>query len=97
LIDGNYKTGKLAFVKIFIEDLNDKKEIVDKGSNCYNQYSISLGEPWLENFFEGRAIFCVQQISPQCFIISVIDKNFKLLDRSRHVIKDIPNPSCSIN
>ena len=87
LENNNYKNGMLSFIQITISSLKDQQ----------NNEQISIYELENEDVLKTKSIFCVQQISENFYVMCVIDKHFKLLNRATKEIKDISNPSNSIN
>ena len=87
LENNSYKNGMLSFIQITISSLLDQK----------NKEQISINELESQNALKGKSIFSIQQISENLYLMCVIDKNFKLLNRATKVVRDIPNPSNSIN
>ncbi|CDW90451.1 UNKNOWN [Stylonychia lemnae] len=98
LIDNVYKDGKLAFVEINIRNYDDDKRKNLQNHNSNSKQQITIKELNEEDRFIQKSVFCIQQISMNCFVVCVIDKNIKIFNRiNNKVIKDIVNPSSSIN
>ncbi|CDW89953.1 UNKNOWN [Stylonychia lemnae] len=101
LSDGSYKDGKLAFVKVNLTNSPSGQLIrmfnQSQHSTGTKKYDISITELSAQDQVAGKAVFNVRQISANQFIFTIIEKNFKLYNRQKGFITDIPNPSKSIN
>ncbi|CDW86925.1 UNKNOWN [Stylonychia lemnae] len=84
LIDNAYKDGKLSFIEIIFNDQKAEEEI-------------SIEEIEEVEQFNKKSVFCIQQISLNCFVVCVVDKSMKVFNRLKpKIIQDIHNPSQSI-
>ncbi|CDW85662.1 UNKNOWN [Stylonychia lemnae] len=98
LIGNAYKDGKLGFVEINILNDDDYQEKNLEQLIQIQKQKITIKELKEEDNFIQQSVFCVQQISLNCFVVCVIDKNIKIFNRlNPKAIKDIQNPSTSIN
>ncbi|CDW74876.1 UNKNOWN [Stylonychia lemnae] len=98
LVQNEYKNGQLSFIQIIRPQNNNqqsnKLEILPKKI----EQEIQIKE--LENikYFNKKVVFCVQQISTNCFIALSIHKNIFFFNRKYpKKVQQIHNPSGSIN
>ncbi|CDW86985.1 UNKNOWN [Stylonychia lemnae] len=96
-VDNSYIDGLLLFIDVEIKQATHKQTQLNiNPSKVANLVDIQIY--YKEQFFAKKAVFNVQQISNNLFIVCIINENFKVIDRSKlKEIKDIPNPSGSIN
>ncbi|CDW85946.1 UNKNOWN [Stylonychia lemnae] len=95
LVDQAYKQGQVSFLEI---DLQIIKKKDNSKNDEYISEQIAVKELKSEDSFVGKSVFCIQQISSNVFIICIIDKMIKILNRKNpKEIHDIANPSQSIN
>ncbi|CDW73901.1 UNKNOWN [Stylonychia lemnae] len=93
-----YSRGQLSFIEV-IKSQNTHQQSSNNYDNSVKvTQEIKIEE--LENidYFNNKSVFCIQQISTNCFIACCINSSFFFFNRERpQDVQQIFNPSSSIN